>query len=69
MNLWKYGQILTIQNSLIIKRLRFSKKKISHMNLSSCITSYIEFQWQIWNVNQYNFFHFVMFQSSNQSIF
>jgi hypothetical protein len=25
MDLWKYGQILTIQKSLIIKRLRFSK--------------------------------------------
>jgi hypothetical protein len=25
MDLWKYGQILTIQNSLIIKRLKFSK--------------------------------------------
>ncbi len=29
MDLWKYGQILTIQKTfLIIKRLRFSKKKI-----------------------------------------
>jgi hypothetical protein len=27
MNLWKYDQILTIQNSLIIKWLRFSKKR------------------------------------------
>jgi hypothetical protein len=26
-DLWKYGQILTIQKSLIIKWLRFSKKK------------------------------------------
>jgi hypothetical protein len=26
MSLWKYGQILTIQKSLIIKQLRFSKK-------------------------------------------
>jgi hypothetical protein len=25
MDLWKYGQILTIQKSLTIKRLRFSK--------------------------------------------
>jgi hypothetical protein len=28
MDLWKYGQILTIQKSLGIKRLSFSKKKI-----------------------------------------
>jgi len=27
MNLWKYGQILTIQKSLTIKWLRFSKKR------------------------------------------
>ncbi len=27
MHLWKYGQSLTIQKSLIIKRLRFSKKR------------------------------------------
>jgi hypothetical protein len=27
MDLWKYGQILTIQKSLVIKRLRFSKKR------------------------------------------
>jgi hypothetical protein len=27
MDLWKYGQILTIQTSLIIKRLEFSKKR------------------------------------------
>jgi len=27
MDLWKYGQILTIQKSLTIKRLRFSKKR------------------------------------------
>jgi hypothetical protein len=27
MDLWKHGQILTIQKSLVIKRLRFSKKK------------------------------------------
>jgi hypothetical protein len=27
MDLWKYGQILTIQRSLIIKWLRFSKKR------------------------------------------
>jgi hypothetical protein len=26
MDLWKYVQILTIQKSLIIKRLKFSKK-------------------------------------------
>jgi hypothetical protein len=44
MDLWKYGEILTIQKSLTIKQLRFSKKKIHHMNLSSRITSYIESQ-------------------------
>ncbi len=44
MDLWKYGQILTIQKSLAIKWLRFSKKKILHMSLSSCITLYIESQ-------------------------
>jgi hypothetical protein len=27
MNLWKYGQILTIQKSLAIKQLRFSNKR------------------------------------------
>jgi hypothetical protein len=30
MDLWKYGQILTIQKSLIIKRLKFSKKDYSY---------------------------------------
>jgi len=30
MELWKYGQILTIQTSLIIKWLRFFKNKNSH---------------------------------------
>jgi hypothetical protein len=44
MDLWKYGQILTIQKSLIIKQRRFSKKKILHMSLSSCMTLYIESQ-------------------------
>jgi hypothetical protein len=38
------------------------KENILHMSLSSCITLHIESQQQIWNVNQYNFFHFVMFQ-------
>jgi hypothetical protein len=27
MDLWKYGKILTIQKSLIIKQLKFSKKR------------------------------------------
>jgi len=44
MDLWKYGQILTIQMSLTIKRLEFSKKKIFHMSLSFYITLYIESQ-------------------------
>ncbi len=39
------------------------------MNLSSCITPYIESQKQIWNVNQYKNFHFVMVQLDDQSIF
>jgi hypothetical protein len=39
------------------------------MNLSSCITLYIESQQQIWNVIQYNFFHVGMFSLDNQSIF
>jgi hypothetical protein len=30
MDLWQYGQILTIQKSLAIKQLRFSRKKISY---------------------------------------
>jgi hypothetical protein len=30
MDLWKYGQILTIQKSLIIKQLKFSKKYSSY---------------------------------------
>jgi hypothetical protein len=59
MDLWKYGQILIIKKSLTSKWLRFSNK-IFLMNLSSYITSYIESQWQIWNVNQFFFFHFVM---------
>jgi hypothetical protein len=37
MDLYKYGQILTIQKSLIIKWLRL-KEKIPHMSLSSCVT-------------------------------
>jgi hypothetical protein len=45
-------------------------KKIPHLNLLSHNRSYIEFQQQIWNVNQfYLFFHFVTFQLNNQSIF
>jgi hypothetical protein len=43
MDLWKYGQILTIQKSLIIKRLSFFLYKIPHMNLSFCITLPIEY--------------------------
>jgi hypothetical protein len=39
MDLWKYGQNLTIQKSLIT----FSKTN-SHMSLLSCITIYIESQ-------------------------
>jgi hypothetical protein len=35
---------LTIENSLIIKTLKVFKETIPHMNLSSCTTSYIEFQ-------------------------
>jgi hypothetical protein len=38
MDLWKYGQILTIQKSLTIK------KKIPYANLSFYITLYIESQ-------------------------
>jgi hypothetical protein len=30
LDLWKYGQILTIQKSLAIKQLRFSKKDSSY---------------------------------------
>jgi hypothetical protein len=30
MDLWKYGQIITIQKSLIIKRLSFLKKDSSY---------------------------------------
>jgi len=44
MDLWIYGQILTIQKSLTIEWLRFSKKIIFHMSLLSYITLYIEFQ-------------------------
>jgi hypothetical protein len=43
MDLWKYDQIWTIQKSLTIKWLRFSKKKIFDMSLSFYISSYIEF--------------------------
>jgi len=39
------------------------------MNLSPCITLYIESQYIFWNVNQYKFSHFLMFQSDNQSMF
>jgi hypothetical protein len=41
MDLWKYGQFLTIQKPLIIKWLKFSKKDSSH-ELLSYITLYIE---------------------------
>jgi len=61
MDLWKYGQILNIQKFLIVKWLNFSKKKFPHMSLSSCITLDVEFQLQIWNLNQNKNFHFVMF--------
>jgi hypothetical protein len=44
MDLWKYGQIWTIQKTLTIKWLMFSKKKNRHMSLSYCIWSYIESQ-------------------------
>jgi hypothetical protein len=39
------------------------------MNLSSCITLYIESQLQIWNVNQYKIFLFVMFKLDDWFIF
>jgi len=45
MDLWKCGQILTIQKSLTIKRLGFLEKNIPCMSLSSSITLYIESQW------------------------
>jgi hypothetical protein len=39
------------------------------MNLSTCITLYIESQQQIRSVNEYKIFHFVMFQLDDQFIF
>ncbi len=41
-DLWKYGSILIIQKSLIIKWLRFSKKRFFIWIFSSHNTSYIE---------------------------
>jgi hypothetical protein len=39
-DLWKYGQILTIQNSLIIKQLSFPKK-IIHIWIYQLVSHYI----------------------------
>jgi hypothetical protein len=44
MDLWKYGQILTIQKFINHYMVKVFKEKIPHMSLSSCITLYIEFQ-------------------------
>jgi hypothetical protein len=65
MDLWKYGQILTIQKSLTIKLLRFSKKRffiwVYHLVLHYILSSNNKFGMWI-NII---FFHFVMFQSNN----
>jgi hypothetical protein len=60
MDLWKYGQILTIQKSLTIKQLRFSKKRF-FIWIYHLVLHYI--------LNPNKIFHFVMFQSNNQFIF
>jgi hypothetical protein len=69
MDLWKYGQILTIQKSLTIKRLRFSKKRffiwVYHLVLHYILSPNNKFGMLI----NMNFFCFVMFQLDDQSIF
>jgi hypothetical protein len=66
--IWKYGQILTIQKSLIIKQLRFSKKRffiwVYHLVLHYILSPNNNFGMWI-NI----IFHFVMFQSNNHSMF
>jgi hypothetical protein len=65
MDLWKYGQILSIQKSLTIKQLKFSKT-IFLIWVDYLILHYIlNPNNKIWNVNQYKNFHFVMFQLDN----
>jgi len=60
MNLWKYGQILTIQKTLIIKWLKFSSKIfliwIYHLILDHILNSNNKFGMWI-NII---FFHFVI---------
>jgi len=67
-NLWKYGQILTIQKSLTIKWLRFSKRRfmicVYHFVFHHILSPNNKFGMWI-NI----FFHFVIFQLDDQSIF
>jgi len=69
MDLWKYGQILTMQKSLTIKQLRFSNKRffiwIFHLILHHILNFNNKFG--MW-INIRNFI-FLMVQLDNQSIF
>ncbi len=68
-DLWIYGQIWTIKKSLIIKWLRFSKKRfiirIYHFLFHHILNPDKKFGMWI-NIK---FFHFVIFQLDDQSIF
>jgi hypothetical protein len=68
MDLWKYVQILIVQKSLIIKQLRFSKN-IFFIWVYHLVFHHILSPKQIWNMNQYKIFHFVMFQLDDLSIY
>ncbi len=69
MDLWKYGQILTIQKSLTIEWLGFFKKSfliwVYHLLLHYVLSPNNKFG--MW-INIY-IFHFVMFELHDQSIF
>jgi len=69
MDLWKYIQTLTIQKSLTIKQLRFSKNIIFiwayHIVLHYILNLNNKFGMWIY----IKIIHFVIFQSYDQSIF
>jgi hypothetical protein len=66
MDLWKYGQIWTLEKSLNIKWSRFLKKDSLYEFIILCFIIY----WvPITNLECELIFNFVMFQSNDQSLF
>jgi hypothetical protein len=63
------GQFFEKQTKIATHMDLWKYGQILIIQKSLTITSYIESQERIWNVNQYKCFHFVMFQSDDQFIF